>query len=85
MANNNLRRAERKVRRLNKREWCGYLTPSEMLALVQDGARPTPNNQTMYDYHLERRERGESSPSWFYFYPSKEQLQRLISHPNRER
>lgn len=70
----NLYRAERKIRHYYKQEWCGYLTPSEAIALIDDGARPIDNTLYLRQYIQARKDNGESRPGWFYFFPSKEQM-----------
>ncbi len=71
----NLRSAEIKIKQLaDTRRWCGYLTPSEALAMLDDGAKP--ERSTIKQYLEEQKQAGSSNPTWFYFYPSREQMNR---------
>jgi hypothetical protein len=57
-----------KSRRYHKRIWVGYLTPSEILALLESGAKI--NSPSYAEEHAkERKEKGECSSVWFYFFP----------------
>jgi hypothetical protein len=76
MKNGNLDRAGRKVQHFYKREWCGYLTPSEALAILDDGAQPTNNTLYQREHLLEKKKKGDCRPQWFYFQPSKAQMER---------
>lgn len=72
----NLQRAERKVRQYFKREWVGYLTPSEALAILDDGATEYPSSLYQREYLQGKKGKGDSAPQWFYFFPSKAQQER---------
>lgn len=58
----------------NTNEFCGCMTPSEAIALLDRGAKATGHYE---DYMRKRKKLGDSSPSWFYFIPSKELLVEL--------
>ncbi len=47
-------------------QWCGYFTPSEILALVEDGHRAACASDV--DGARERAAAGHGNPQWFYFY-----------------
>lgn len=72
----NLERAERKIRRFDKREWCGCLTPSEAIAILDDGAQQHSSVMYQREYLQSLKDKGISQPNWFYFYPSKAQMER---------
>lgn len=72
----NLQRAERKVKQHHKRQWCGVLTPSEALAILDDGAQEHQSSMYHREYLQDKKDKGDSRPQWFYFYPSKEQQKR---------
>ena len=77
----NLKRAERKISRFpDTYLWCGCITPCEALALLDDGGRA--ENSSLYDraYLMEKKAKGECRPSWFYFYPTRTQMNRWLSH-----
>lgn len=61
----NLKRASFKIKRHFKRTWCGYLTPSEFLALVKEKIQPRDKHD------IERAKQyaqvGDGSPAWYYF------------------
>jgi hypothetical protein len=46
-------------------QWCGCLTPSEILALVENGI--CDYDETWIDYAKQMRAKGDCSPFWFYF------------------
>jgi hypothetical protein len=53
----------------NTQEWCGYLTPSEAVALLDAGGIASEH----YDQSVRiRKAEGKSKPTWFYFIPSKD-------------
>jgi hypothetical protein len=56
----------RKITRFDGRQWCGYLTPMEIIELVCSGIAHEyiPHE---YSRACEKRDRGESNPTWFYF------------------
>lgn len=66
----NLFIAFKKASQYSAKEWCGYLTPNEIVALVDEaGAKPVESNN-----HLLQRARGDIKTgtiycTWFYFYP----------------
>jgi len=72
----NLQRAERKVKHRSGREWCGYLTPSEVVALVADGATLVNNHKGELQYLQSEIARGISNPRWTYFYATHAQQKR---------
>jgi hypothetical protein len=49
--------------------WTGYLRPDEILVLLKAGAVETHDQHT--SWAAIRKAKGDCSPSWFYFYPSK--------------
>ncbi len=72
----NLKRAERKIRQFQGRQWVGYLTPSEALAILDDGASEPHQHHTWREYLQKEKDKGSSAPQWFYFIPSKAQQER---------
>lgn len=74
----NLRRAYAKVKHHSKRVWCGYLTASEVVAIVGAGAKPEASNTHIVERARTAVAEGEAKPTWFYFTPSKEMLDRLV-------
>ena len=44
--------------------WCGYVTPSEAVALMRNGAIAENHYES---YMKGRMSKGDSKPSWFYF------------------
>jgi hypothetical protein len=66
--NPDLQRALKKCNQFCKtRQWVGYLTPSETLAMIEAGAQPS--NPEDVGWIEERKRKGESNPAWFYFTP----------------
>lgn len=57
--------AKSKVRHFDKRIYCGWLTPSEFLALVDEGIQPRREDDVAFAKKW--KEKGRSDPSWFYF------------------
>jgi len=59
--------AVRKLRRFGGREWCGYLTPAEVVYLLDKGCKLTETNK--YKEELARTwfGSGEGHASWYYF------------------
>jgi hypothetical protein len=47
--------------------WCGYLTPSEVLALVKDGYRLTHDHNHKVDHFQKEMDAGRSGQNWCYF------------------
>lgn len=76
VAAGNLQRAERKIKHFSGREWCGYLTPSEVIAIVADGARLVNDHKGMLQYVQNEIVRGVSNPRWTYFHASHAQQKR---------
>lgn len=72
----NLSRAIAKCHLHAKTEWTGYLTPSEILALVDAGAIPV-NEPAHIEWIKKKVARGESRPTYFYFYPNAALLELL--------
>lgn len=68
--NRNLGVARAKVHQFSGRTWCGYLTPSEILALIKAGAKPDCNNLEIL-WIQAKKDSGDSRPGWFYFTPPK--------------
>lgn len=58
-----------KAQHFDGRVWCGAFTPAEILALVEDGARPEhPEHWESYKKHYEDDiKKGISYQAWFYF------------------
>jgi hypothetical protein len=71
----NLKRAERKIYQFRKKEWYGCLTPCEIIALFDDGAK-VANHRNDRDYYQDLKNQGFSSLHNFYFFPSKQQEER---------
>lgn len=65
-------------------QWCGCLTPSEAVELMNAGCVPTGN----YAYYMKlRKSVGDCKPSWFYCTLSpevKEALGKRMSKNNRK-
>lgn len=57
--------AKSKVKHIYKREWCGFLTPCEIIALC--GAGVHPRNKYSIEYAQRDKDAGESRSTWFYF------------------
>jgi hypothetical protein len=72
----NLKRAERKIRQFQGKQWVGYLTPSEALAILDDGATQHQSEMYQREYLQGQKDKGSSAPQWFYFFPSKAQQER---------
>lgn len=50
-------------------QWCGCLTPSEAVELIDAGGIAV----SYYENKMrEYKAKGDSKPSWFYFIPSKD-------------
>jgi hypothetical protein len=81
--NGNLNRALRKVKFHFGKTWVGYLTPSEIFALIKAGAKPTNSCQLSLEYYQKCLKMGDSSPHWFYFYPHKLNLIKVDSHDKK--
>lgn len=77
--NGNLERAMRKIKQFSDtKQWCGCLTPSEALALLDDGGKETGNSLYQRQRIQSEINNGKCQPHWFYFFPSKQQLKKLI-------
>ena len=63
-----------KVQHHNGREYCGYLTPSEIIGLHDAKyIRQTPSSSPdQLDLIRSKRDTGNSSPSWHYFLIAKD-------------
>lgn len=62
-----LARARRKLVISSRRdEWCAYLTPSEFLALAEDGLRACSHEHKLVRAK-EKQAAGESDSDWYYF------------------
>jgi len=71
---NHLRSALSKVRHISGREWGGHLTPSEILALVEDGVKPSMQSPDVVESFKGKvgmaeqdKRSGDGRGSWFYF------------------
>lgn len=73
---NTLSRLGRKLRHQRGREWGGYLTPTEVLILV-DTLKVRTNAWWKPDRQRENKKAGRANPGWFYFFPSADALKRL--------
>lgn len=62
-------RAAAKVKHFHGRDYCGYLTPSEVIGLYDAKfIRQTPTASPHYmDWVRARRDQGNSVPNWHYF------------------
>lgn len=78
----NLDRALRKVTHHRAGVWCGYLTPSEILAVIDAGAVIT--NDWKLDWIKEDVRKGQCRPTWFYFTPRKQLLPLLPKRDNKK-
>jgi hypothetical protein len=67
MNNGDLIRALHKIKRFDKDVWCGYLTPSEILTLVDNGIQVQDHDEWMINYAKEKKKKGECHQTWFYF------------------
>lgn len=66
-----LRLAISKCRRFSDtKQWCGYLTDAEIMALLQSGATPAHKGDWIINRTNNNIKNGISSPIWFYFYPN---------------
>lgn len=72
----NLRRAEHKISPFRGTVWCGCLTPSEILAIVSDGARLEDSALSTVQKAEQLKVSGFCNPYWVYFRPSRAQLDR---------
>lgn len=66
MAHRNLRSAARKLGHHGGREFYGYLTPAEIVALCAHGARPTHSSERIKQVAEERVKNGISGGMSFY-------------------
>lgn len=63
-----LKSAKRKVRQFYAREWVGYLTPMEIIALDRAGIQYRDDYQrNTVETARVRKKAGDCSPTWFYF------------------
>lgn len=62
-----LKSALNKTKRNIGREYYGYLTTIEMLAMIKDGAKFINGHNKKVAYLNELKENGISSPNWQYF------------------
>jgi hypothetical protein len=63
-----LRIALHKARRYYRDQWYGHFTPSEIRALILDGAKPVPSSDWTVKSAREKYRSGESEQLCFYFY-----------------
>lgn len=68
--NGTLKVAVRKSRHYFKREWCGCLTPCEIIALVTAGAKPSVGHVHLVERAREQIKKGICNSNWFYFQPN---------------
>lgn len=60
------------------KEWCGCLTPVEILALVNDGHKAcNPQDVVWAKQHAQK---GESKAYWFYFFATGENKPKFVRH-----
>jgi len=83
MKTGNLQRALRKSKKFYDQTWCGYFTPSEIIALVEDGAKPDLGSQYQIPYTRECIKKGDCSRSWFYFYLGKTKPDKPNQHGDK--
>jgi hypothetical protein len=55
--------------------WCGYLTPTEILSLVDYGIEIDKFNEWVVNNAKKNKKIGISNPTWFYFKPNEDFLQ----------
>jgi hypothetical protein len=63
---NELDAALRKLRHQDSRCYGGFLTTSEALALIDNGAKPSGNPSRVKDSLRDLQGRGMPGPHWFY-------------------
>lgn len=56
----------------NTKKWVGYLTPTEIQQILDGGGKAT--SDCYVDDIKDMKNKGKNNPTWFYFYPTKEQL-----------
>lgn len=59
------------------RECVGYLLPIEVLYLVEQGCKPSHNDDWIVAKAREQVKRGDAFGHWFYFVPNKELLEKM--------
>jgi hypothetical protein len=64
--------------------WCGFLTPSETLAIVSDGARLADSSLVTVEKLQEKKALGICNPRWVYFRPSRAQLDRWVANQHHK-
>jgi len=75
-----LRRAERKIHPYaDNTTWYGELTPSEALAVIDDGAAPASDGMYDREDFQSLVDAGDGEPRHFYFTPSRHQMRRWAS------
>jgi hypothetical protein len=84
-ADGNLGRALYKVENFADNYWGGYLTPSEVLALLNAGAIPTQYSWKDFEYFREKKAKGDCRPTWWYFNGSTRINPLLADKPRRHR
>lgn len=65
--NGNLQRAIRKIKRYNDRQFGGYLTPCEIIAIMDNGGVVTDYGKSFVGYAEKHKKHGTGNPFWFYF------------------
>jgi hypothetical protein len=60
-----------KISKIRPNFWTGYLTPVEILLLIENGIIPTENQIYKIDICKEEKKKGISGGIWFYFHLSK--------------
>jgi hypothetical protein len=78
----NLARALAKCQHRVRNAWHGYLTPSEYLALLENGAKPDVGRDA--DWAKERAASGDSNPCWVYFTVGRK-LQAMLPKPKQKK
>jgi hypothetical protein len=72
------KKTKAKLKHNGGREWCGYLTPAEILAICAAGAE-TRQDSTVSQAKRDKAD-GRSTPTWFYFQARKNSdLEKLLS------
>ena len=74
--NKNLRSAIYKSNKndFHRIEYCGYLTPSEILELLKLNIHPF-NKNGLKEWNMDKKKKGICNPTWFYFEPNKHFLE----------
>jgi hypothetical protein len=62
----NLKSALRKIKWAWENEFCEYLTPAEIIALIEAGIKPSEGSKWALEWIRKKRENGICNPIWFY-------------------